>query len=288
MEGTTNQALYVFTASGQCATIPVQILPQAEDPAEGTAFSSLCGLNASDTVVGVWSFPAGMEAGYLFLASVGGQVKRIRMADLPGLTSNVFTVMNVGDDDAVGWVFPTDGAQEVLLTTNEAQAIRFREEEVRPTGLPAGGMRGIKLASQRGRVIGANIVHDGEYMLTITEDGIAKISKIEEYPTQGRAGGGVITMRLPKSSREIVAAAVGQLDDRVIVLTNRDKPFEIAFKKAPQVIRGRAGGDFVVSKFRKDENVAALTMPQPRYVPVENGVGVHEPETDEPLVEITE
>lgn len=286
LEGTTNQVLYVFTASGQCATIPVQILPQVGDPAEGSAFSSLCGLNASDVVVGVWSLPPGLEAGYLFFTSLGGQVKRIRLADLPGLTSNVFTVMNVGEDDAVGWVFPTDGVQEVVLTTNEAQAIRFREDDVRPTGLPAGGMRGIKLGGPRGRVVGANIIHEGEYMFTVTEDGIAKISKAEEYPTQGRAGGGVITMRLPKSSREVVASAVGQLEDRVIVLTNRDKPFEVPFKKAPQIIRGRAGGDFVVSKFRKDEYVSALMMPQSRYVPVENGV--HEPEIEEPMAEIAE
>jgi DNA gyrase subunit A len=271
-EGTTNHVLYLFTRAGQCATVPAQVLAQADDPAEGAHFSSLCGLSANDVVVAAWSLPAGLEHGYLFLTSIGGQVKRVRLADLPGVTSNVFTVMNVGEDDALGWVFPTDGAREVVLTSSEGQAIRFREDEVRPTGLPAGGMRGIKLGED-GRIVGANIVQDGAYMWTITEDGIAKISKLDEYPLQGRAGGGVITMRLPKSSREVVAAAIGGLDERLIVLTNRDKAFEMPLKKAVLIPRGRAGGDFVVSKFRKDEFVAAVAQAQARYVPVENGAG---------------
>lgn len=272
LEGTTTQVLYLFTAKGQCATIPVQILQPQSDPGDGAPFNGLSRLSADDEIVGALSLSPDLELGYLFMATLDGQVKRVRMADLPGMTSNVFTVINVGEDTQLGWVFPTDGHQEIVLTTNEAQAIRFREDEVRPTGLPAGGMRGIKLGSQRSRVVGANIAREGEYMWTITEDGIAKISKIEEYPTQGRAGGGVITMRLPKSSREVVACAAGPLEEKLIVLTNRNKPFEMPLKKAPVVIRGRAGGDFVVTKFRKDEVVAKVVTYQPRYMPVTNGV----------------
>ncbi|MBC8099023.1 MAG: hypothetical protein H7Y11_06235, partial [Armatimonadetes bacterium] len=240
----TTQSAYLITTQGKCATIPVHQLPEAQDEAsEGTPFYELCGLTDSDEIAAIVSLANHAEGGYLFLAAAGGDVKRVRISDLPGMTANVFSVMSVGEDDQVIAALLTDGTQEVILTTNEAQAIRFKEEEVRPTGLQAGGMRGIKLASQRSRVIAANIARDDLVMFTLTDDGMGKLSPMEEYPLQGRAGGGVITMRLPKSSREIVAAATGTLDERVILLSKKGKPKSIKLGDAKIVKRGAAGGD---------------------------------------------
>jgi DNA gyrase subunit A len=263
MEGSTAQVLYLFSVDGRCATIPIQQIPQAEDPAGGMAFHALCPFNPSDQIVAALSLPGNLEGGYLFLATEQGQVKRIRQADLPGMSANVFTVMNVGSDDRLGWVFPTDGTKDILLTTNQAQAIRFKESDVRPTGLPAGGMKGIKLANQRDRVVAANIARDGEYVWSITDDGVAKISSVDEYPVQGRGGGGVITMRLPKTSRELTASATGRLDARLIVLSNKYKPLYMRLERAPLVKRGRAGGESVISMTRKNEFVMAVVEYQP-------------------------
>jgi DNA gyrase subunit A len=266
---TTGQTLYLFASNGECATVPVQQLPQGEDGAGGMPFSALCPLPANAEIVSMVSLPNTLAGGYLFLTSETGQVKRIRMEDLPGMTSKTFTVMNVGSDDRLGWAFPTDGQQEILLTTSEAQAIRFKELEVRSTGLPAGGMRGIKLIGQRSKVVGANIVVNGQYVWTITDDGVAKISPMDDYPTQGRAGGGVIAMRLPKSSRGIAAAIIGRQDDTIIVLTNKSKPKYMRIGLAELVKRGRAGGDFVISMTRQNEAVTAVVGYQTMYVPVE-------------------
>jgi DNA gyrase subunit A len=266
---TTGQTLYLFASNGECATVPVQQLPQGEDGAGGMPFSALCPLPSNAEIVSMVSLPNTLAGGYLFLTSETGQVKRIRMEDLPGMTSKTFTVMNVGSDDRLGWAFPTDGQQEILLTTSEAQAIRFKELEVRSTGLPAGGMRGIKLIGQRSKVVGANIVVNGQYVWTITDDGVAKISPMDDYPTQGRAGGGVIAMRLPKSSRGIAAAIIGRQDDTIIVLTNKSKPKYMRIGLAELVKRGRAGGDFVISMTRQNEAVTAVVGYQTMYVPVE-------------------
>lgn len=267
MQALTNSIVYVVTREGECATIPVHQLPQVEDPADGAVFSGLCPLPASAEVASVLCLPAGLENGYLFLTSETGQVKRIRLTDLPGMSANVFRVMSVNGDDRVGWVFPTDGQQEIVLTSDQAQAIRFKESDVRPTGLPAGGMRGIKLLGQGGRVVGASIAVPGRYMWTITDDGIAKVSAVDEYPTQGRAGGGVISMRLPKSSRCVAAATVGRLDDNIIVLSNRNKPLYMRIGRAPLIKRGRAGGDEVISLTRQGEVVAAVVDYLPLYKP---------------------
>jgi DNA gyrase subunit A len=268
LEATTNQIIYVFTRDGRCATIPVQQLPEVQQEAsEGTPFHDLCGLSSNDEIAAVLSLPGNLEEGYLFMATENGDVKRIRISDLPGMTAHVFVVMNVGEDNALMSVMPTDGEREILLTTNEAQAIRFKEDDVRPTGLPAGGMRGIKLGSQRSKVVSANIVQENEYVFTITDDGVAKLSKMDEYPLQGRAGGGVITMRLPKTSREVAAAAVGKLDDRLIVLTRKDKPKPLKFKDAKLVKRGATGGDILVS-LNMNDAVADIGVFMALYEPV--------------------
>lgn len=273
VHSTTTHTLYLFTTDGKCATIPVQQLAQAESYENGAPFSDLCSLDSKAEIVAILSLPGNLEEGYLFFTSTAGLVKRLRLADMPGMTSNVFTVINISEDDRLGWVLPTDGNQEILLTTNQAQSIRFKERDVRPTGLPAGGMRGIKLIGQRSSVVGATLAIPGQYVFTITDDGFAKTSAIEDYPTQGRAGGGVIAMRLPKTSREVAATASGRKDDAIIVLTNKYKAKYMRIQLAPLVKRGRAGGEEVISMERVNEAVSAIVEYQPLYEHPENGDG---------------
>lgn len=260
----TSQIIYLFTARGQCATIPVHQVPQVHEPNEGTAFNDLCPLSSKDEITAVLSLPSTLETGYLFLATTGAEVKRLRIEDLPGLSANAFTVMNVEASDRLAWVMPTNGSNEILLTTAQGQAIRFGEEDVRPTGLPAGGMRGVKLADENDRVVGANVVVPDQYVWTMTDDGIAKVSPMSDFPSQGRAGGGVIAMRLPKGSKELAVTTIGRLDDNVIVLTNRNKPYYMRLGRAPQVIRGRPGGDIIISVEEK-QHIAAVVPYQPLF-----------------------
>ncbi len=264
----TSDALYLFTADGRCATVPVHQLPQVHEPTEGSHVGNLSALKDKPEITAILSLPVELQTGYLFLGTEAGEVKRLRMEDVPGMSANAFTVMDVEAEDRLGWVLPTTGENDILLVTAQAQSIRFNETDVRPTGLPAGGMRGIKLAGQRDRVVGAMVVIEGQYVWSITDDGVAKISPIADYPVQGRAGQGVIAMRLPKGSLELAAATIGRQDDNIIVLTNRNKPLYMRLGRAPQVGRGRPGGDIILS-LRAKERVATVVTYQPRIaVPV--------------------
>ncbi|PJF20756.1 MAG: hypothetical protein CUN56_14565, partial [Phototrophicales bacterium] len=265
-ESATTHTLYLITDKGNCATIPVQQLPQADDVVDGIHFSDICPLDADEKVVSMLSLPLNLDTGYLFFATEQAQVKRLDLADLPGVMAKSFSVMKVADDDAVKQVLYTSGEDEIVLTTAQAQAIRFSEDDVRPTGLSAGGMRGVKLLGQRDRVVAAFIANDDLYTWNITNDGIAKTSAMEEYPSQGRAGSGVITMRLPADSRELVAATIGRLDDTVLVLTSKNKAKYMRLGLAETVKRGRAGGDFVIS-LRENEEVVAVVNYEPQIKP---------------------
>ncbi len=248
IESNSADALYLITSDGQCATIPVHQLPQVAEAEEGVDFNTLCGLPGKSELVAVLSLPPALEQGFLFLATRHAEVKRLRIEDLPGISANTFKIMNVEPDDRLGWVMVTDGNREVLLTTAQAQAIRFSENDVRPTGLQAGGMRGIKLAEDApDQVVAADVVIPDQFVWSVTDDGVAKISPISEYPSQGRAGSGVIAMRLPKSSKALVGATIGSLDKIFYALTTTQVAMEVKLGDAPLVIRGRNGGDMRVA-----------------------------------------
>jgi DNA gyrase subunit A len=255
LRSNTLDILYLFTADGQAISFPVQQLPLSDDPAQGGEVRALSDLRSTAPIVGAISIDPSLEEGTLLLATQRGEVKRIRVADLPGLAAHAFTVMNVGED-RLGWVHFVNDEDEVILVTAEAQAIRFKIAEVRPTGLPAGGMRGIRL-DDSDQVVGAQIVSAGEALWTITEQGIAKSTMLAEYPLQGRAGSGVNTMKMMLGER-LAAATISSLDNLVVILTSRHKFKLVKFRAAPHGPRN-AKGDYVISLTRHDQ-VTALTQ----------------------------
>lgn len=214
----TQDVLYLFVADGRAVSLPVYQLPQSTELGVGTHWADLTGLTRRDHLAAAVVLPAKAE-GYLFLATLAGVVKRIRLDDLPGITTQPFVVMNVPDDDALGWAKLTDGEQEVLLATAVGQAIRFREDSVRPMGLPAGGVMGIKLANEADGVVAMELVRPEAYLWSITDNGIGKASPMSEYPTQGRHGNGVINMRLPKDATQVVTAVVCDESSELLLTT---------------------------------------------------------------------
>ncbi len=267
MESDSTQLLYLFTTKGYCATIPVHQLPQVHDPAEGTPYRELCGFKNGEQIAVALSLSSSLSDGFLTFATSGGEVKRLRTDDLPGMMANIFKVMDIEAEDSLLSVLQTSGDDEIMLTTFDGQAIRFKEADVRPTGLGAGGMRGIKLGSQRDRVINAGIARENLHLWTITDDGVAKSSPLSEYPTQGRAGSGVVTMKLPKESRGLSAAAIARLEDTLILLTSKGRSKTIKLKDTPNGRRDKRG-DIVVSLNSKEEIVGTVMVQKNGKLPV--------------------
>jgi DNA gyrase subunit A len=218
LEANTQDILYLFAADGRSVSLPVYQLPQAVELGKGTHWVDLTGFTRRDHLAAAQVLPVNAN-GYVFLTTLAGVVKRIRVEDLPGITSQPFTVMNVPDEDALGWAELTSGEDEVMLATAAGQAIRFKEEEVRPSGLPAGGVYGIKLANEADGVIAMSVVDPAGYLWSITDNGLAKATPMSEYPTQGRHGQGVRNMSLPKDAAEVVAALIGLENTQILITT---------------------------------------------------------------------
>ncbi|MBN1964040.1 MAG: hypothetical protein JW910_05305, partial [Anaerolineae bacterium] len=258
----TTHTLYLFTPQGVTGTMPVKLLQQSEDPELGTHFATLCSLTKEDEIACALSLPPELETGYLVAITEQGEVKRLRLEDLPGMSAHPFKFMDVEPEDRLLWVGHVLHDSEVILVTCRGQAIRFKVSDVRPTGLGAGGMRAVKLGGRGDRVVGTGVADDRANVWVITDTGVAKSTPVPEYPTQGRAGGGVITMKLPKDAKGLAAATIGVPDDNIVAVTNKGKPKYMRISLAPQSGRSTKG-DYVIS-MREKEAVARVVRLEPR------------------------
>lgn len=230
LQASTQDVLYLFTVDGQSVSLPVYQLPQATELGQGTHYADMTGLSKRDRVAAAITLPTTAD-GYLFLTTLAGVIKRVRLDDLPGITTTPFTVMRVEEGDSLGWARLTTGENEVLLATAAGQLIRFKEDEVRPMGLPAGGVAGIKLQDETDGVIGVELAQPETFIWSISDNGFAKASPIEEYPTQGRNGQGVQNFKLGKGASEVVAFAVVPEKQEILFTTATESVRRIKLKE---------------------------------------------------------
>ena len=259
----TVQTAYLFTDEGECVTIPVQLLPQAENVADGIHFSALSQLPAKGKIAALQCLPVNLKKGHLFLVSRKGQVKRLQMEDLPGMSSAPFTVMAMAKADRLLTVLYTSGEDEVVLITAQSKAIRFSERDVRPSGLLSRGVRGVEL-DERDRVVAAFAADDDLSIWSITAHGNAETSPMSQYKTQRRPGKGSF-VRLMKNG-SVVAATVGRPSDAILVLTSRSKAKKMRLGLA-ETVRQKSGGVDSVIALRQRETVAGIVDYRPKIAP---------------------
>ncbi|MEB2286930.1 MAG: DNA topoisomerase 4 subunit A [Anaerolineae bacterium] len=276
----TTHTLYLFTADGNCATAPVKLLPQSDSPQQGTHYGTLCALGNSDTITCALSLSPGVETGCLAAITALGEVKRLRLEDLPGLVARPFKFMDIEKDDRLIWVGYVADDDQIVLATAQGQAIRFEVEQVRPTGLGAGGMRAVKLSGPRDRVVGAGIADERARVWVCTDTGVAKSTAVTEYPTQGRGGQGVITIKLPKDAQGLAAATVGRPDDVIVVVTNKGQAASTRIGLAPQGGRSTKG-DYIISMTRVNEAVSGVVRFVPRIEPAMHSASPIAPDDSE-------
>ncbi len=198
----TRDHLFFFAANGRCHRIGVHELPQ-----EGrTNLAALTDFSRRDTIAAMLALPQSATEGFLFLVTRQGAVKRIALADFLQAAAAPFDVISVNAKDRLACAFMTPGNAEVLLVTRKGRSIRFAEEMVRAMGLAARGVAGINL--KRGdEVIAALPAAPNGDLLTVTSAGYVKRTRMEEFSSQGRGGGGIIAHKLDDRTGDLVGAA---------------------------------------------------------------------------------
>jgi DNA gyrase subunit A len=173
----TRDDLAFFTAGGQACLLPVHQIPDVEPRSAGTPVTGLWPLGRREKLTAVVALPGGEtreEGGYLVLATQGGKIKRITLADFVNAAAKgEVTAMGVDRGDELRWARLTQGDQEIILITKNGQAIRFSEEEVRPMGLATAGVVAIKLA-EGDQIVAMDLVQPRAQLVVATTRGYAK------------------------------------------------------------------------------------------------------------------
>ena len=211
LRATTHQTLYMVTESGQVAAVGMQALPEVDDFSEGGYYSKIAPLDENEKLSALFTVPMDLdpEAEY-FVVTVtkGGMVKKSSLFDLPGPSAHAFTLAKVNEGDSLKWVFITDGRSEIFLSTENGMAIRFSENDVRPMGLVAIGVNGIKLKGKDSVAFACRLDPKDEVIL-LGSDGQGWRLPEKSFPLQGRYGQGVIVSRMPAKVK-IVGGASGK------------------------------------------------------------------------------
>ena len=211
VRASTSDTVYFVARSGRAAAVAAHTLPQAEKLTQGTMFHRVTPLQDGDSLAAVFALPAQKsilpEETCIVTCTKQGLIKKSLIAELPGPASQSFVLVRVNEGDRLIEVGLTDNkSKDILLVTAQGMAIRFREDEVRPMGLVAAGVNGMKLY-EGDEVIGMEILPaEGEVFL-ITTEGKAKRVDQKDFPIQGRYGKGVIAWDLPDRVRLAGAVA---------------------------------------------------------------------------------
>ena len=165
--------------------------------------------------------------------------------------------MRLDRNDQLGWVKLTQGDEEIVLVTRKGQAIRFSEEDIRPMGRNAGGVRGIKLA--RGdRVVGMDLVREGNDLLVVTERGYGKRTPLVEYSPQRRYGVGLRTAKLSPKVGKLAASCVVSEDDVIAIISAKGVIARAFVRNIPRM--GRSTQGVTIMDLERDDSVASIVV----------------------------
>ncbi len=263
----TRDILYLFDTKGNGAAIRMDTIPESDNPGQGKHYSGVTPLSAQAQLAAGIVLPyelAGSkeDTAYLVLATSRGLVKKIDITALPGPAAHSFAGMKVAHGDSLGWVALSNGGDEIIMITSTGMAIRFSESDVRPMGLSAAGVQGIRLDGEETNVVMMAIAQTGQELLLITERGFAKRSSLTKFPVQRRRGKGVLAWKSGEVV-SIVGGAIGEQKDRAVVRFNRGAPRSVRFSDAPRRARTSSGKPLFEVKDGTRITVVSPASPRP-------------------------
>ncbi|MBK6795004.1 MAG: DNA gyrase subunit A [Anaerolineales bacterium] len=262
VKASTTDTIFFVSKLGKAAAVAAHLIPEASKMSQGIAYHKVSPLNDTDALAAVFSLPASKsslgEETCVITITRFGMIKKSLLTELPGPSSQTFVLAKVNEGDRLGWVGVTDGKKkEILLVTASGKAIRFKEDDVRPMGLVAAGVNGMKL-EDKDEVVGAEILPvDGEIFL-LTNDGKAKRVDQKEFPVQGRYGKGVVAWDLPNKST-LSAVATGKPNHVLTIHMSKGAPKSARLDAAAVRKRASSKGDLVV-EVKPGETITAIAF----------------------------
>lgn len=222
----THDHLLMFTNLGRVYRLKGYNIPNASRTSKGLPVVNLLSLEKEESVTALVPMKKDSPAQYLFFVTQKGLVKRVKVEDFDYIPRKGKIAIQLREDDELINVKPTSGEDEILIAGSNGKVIRFEEDEVRPMGRTAIGVRGFN--TDGGTVVGVAVSHEGKYLLSVSENGYGKRSEIDEYRKTNRGNKGVKTINVTTKTGSLVTVRAVNGDEDAMIVTDKGIIIRIA------------------------------------------------------------
>jgi DNA gyrase subunit A len=247
-----------FTNKGRVFRQKVYEVPAASRTAKGQAIVNLLQLGPEEVVTSMNTFSKDTPSKYLFMATKLGTVKKTALADYANVRANGLIAIKLDAGDELRWVKLTSGDDEIVMSTALAQAIRYKEGDVRPMGRATRGVRGIRLRTGDS-VVGVDVVQPNTQLLVVMENGYGKRTKVDQFATHARGGVGIKAgMVTAKTGRTVDVRAIESIDDDLVIISTSGQIIRLGLKDISLI--GRATQGVRIMRMKDGDKVASVAL----------------------------
>jgi len=237
----THDYILCFSSRGRAYWIKVYSVPQGGRTSRGKPIVNLLQLGEGERINAILPVREFDENRFIFMATSLGTVKKIALSKFSRPRVGGIIAVGLDDGDYLIGVALTEGKHDVMLFSDGGKAMRFDENDVRPMGRSARGVRGMKLGKEQ-KVISLLVAENEELsVLTATENGYGKRTPISEYARHGRGTQGMISIRTSERNGKVVAARLVKQDDEIMLITTGGVLIRTRVKEVRKMNRATQG-----------------------------------------------
>lgn len=265
LSASTHDDIMFFTNKGRLLVTKAYELPESSRTSKGQALVNFLQLAPEEFATAVLAVPKNSGGQFLVMATRNGLVKKVKRDEFAKVRKSGIIALNLKGDDELRWVKVSSGNDEIMLSTEDGQAIRFKESDVRPMGRLASGVTGVKL-KKGDHVISMDIITKdmtggNREVLVITENGLGKKTPLKDYKIQKRAGSGIKTVKItPKTGKIVSMCILDETDDGkdILIISKQGQTIRTPLKTISTL--GRATQGVRVMKLGNDDHVASVAV----------------------------
>jgi DNA gyrase subunit A len=262
LTATTHNDILFFTDKGKAYQLKMYELPEGKRATKGKAIVNYLAISGEEKITSVLAMPKELKnlKLSLILVTKNGTTKRVDADAFKDVRRNGLIAITLDTGDELrSALFMSEGDQ-VILSTAEGQAIRFKDKEVRVMGRNASGVRGMKL-DKGDYIVGTDVVKKemkNPELLVISANGYGKKTSLDEYKVQGRGGTGIITMKVTdKTGKIITSKVVTEEEEEIAAISKKSQVIRVEIKEIPSL--GRQTQGVRIMKLREGDSIASVT-----------------------------
>ena len=255
MVTSTHSDVLFFTNKGRVYKLRAYEIPDAGRQAKGTNLINIIAIEPDERIQTVLTVSDGKKEGFLFMGTKNGIVKKTHISEFKNLRKNGLIAISLKEGDELLKVKNTYGDANIIMVTQNGYAVKFNEQDVRPMGRTASGVKAINLKGDDIAVC-MDIAVDDEELLVISENGFGKRTPISEYKLQNRGGVGLITYKISPKTGKLTGATVCKADDELMLINSSGVAIRINVSDISVTSRSAMG--VTLMRTTEDEKVVAI------------------------------